>query len=180
MISSEYTNRKGVLQKGDKDYPYIINPPHYEQPYHPEESLDITDNRVDWENIPSKYRSSSTNTELFGAGFCFDGIPIFCTSDRMAEIMEKYCYLFMRELVENKKISVYSLLSKTIHLNYLYISGMNYYWELLDVDRLCCLRLIIFTFQYLNLIHIHKQANTIESLSLSISDVLQVTPMFMV
>ena len=43
----------------------------------------------------------------------------------MAEIMEKYCYLFMRELVDNQKISVYSLLSKTIHLNYLYIAGMN-------------------------------------------------------
>ena len=123
MTNCYLMNRKGVSANPGNQFPYSMNPPHYATPYHPEESLDITDNRVNWNNIPSKYRSSSMDPDVFNEKFKFDSIPIYCVCDRMAEIMEKYCYLFMKELVEYRQFSVHTLISRTIHLNYLYIAG---------------------------------------------------------
>lgn len=120
--NSFVTGQRGVTVCSESSFPYSVNPSHYDCPYHPEESLDQTDNRIDWSYIPSKRRQSSYEKEV---DFSFSGIPVFCHSDRMAEIMEKYCQLLLKELVDKKEFSLKAFLSKTIHSNYLFIKGRS-------------------------------------------------------
>ena len=101
----------GVSLSNDKPFPYSINPIYYEQPYHPEESIDQTDNRVNWSIIHSS-KESSSQKEVISPSFCFSGIPVFCESERITEIMEKYCYLFLKECVEVHHFSLFSFISK--------------------------------------------------------------------